>query len=513
VALALARPPFDWGPLAAIALVPLFIGWRHRGARGSACDAFIAGLVYHAIAMQWVRFFGGAAVVGLLGALAAYWALAGTVIGWLRRRGVNNPWLTAAVWVIADNAVARWPFHGLSWGEIGYAFHDLAPARAVASVGGLTLVSFLAVALNALLADLIVAGQRGRARWGAQVGVAVIAVAVVGATVTRAEPPVVSTLRVALLQGNDKNRELTDAEEQDRYLAKSHFDLASTVQGPVDLVVFPESSLDGDPRTDSFLRPKLEDTARRLQAWVLANATVDAPPNGAKVLNLNVLFAPDGSEEGTYAKRHLVPFGEYVPFRSLLESWIPQIEKVPRDFESGHRPGLFMIRDTKVATVICFESAFGYEVRPLVRAGAQLLLVSTNNRSYRRSANSAQHLAIGQMRAAETGRPVVQAAISGITGIIDADGVVRAQTPLFERTVVESTVGATSGQTPYVRYGEWALSASLVGLAVAVLMALRRRREAAVVSAAVAPTVSIDDRIAGYDIAPAREEKVDDRTH
>ena len=129
-----------------------------------------------------------------------------------------------------------------------------------------------------------------------------------------------------------------------------------------------------------------------------------------------------------------------------------------------------------MATIICFESAFGYQVRPLVHAGAQVIVVSTNNRSYERSANSAQHVAIGQIRAAETGRPVVQAAISGISAIIDANGVVHQRTELFERTVLEATVTATTGETPYVRYGEWAIWASTVGVAGAILLALRRGR-------------------------------------
>lgn len=134
----------------------------------------------------------------------------------------------------------------------------------------------------------------------------------------------------------------------------------------------------------------------------------------------------------------------------------------------------------RIATLICFESAFGYQVRPLVHNGAQVLVVSTNNRSYRRSANSAQHVAIGQMRAAETGRPVVQAAISGISAVIDADGVVHDQTKLFDRTVVQTTVEATSGQTPYVRYGEWATLACLWTAAIAAVVALigvRRERK------------------------------------
>src|SRR4029079_1216141 len=104
-------------------------------------------------------------------------------------------------------------------------------------------------------------------------------------------------------------------------------------------------------------------------------------------------------------KHHLVPFGEYVPFRRELEGWIPALQNVPRDFVRGRTTGLFEVAGTRVATVICFESAFGPEVRAGVRYVAAVIVVSTNTRSYRRSANSAQPLAFGQIRAAETGRP------------------------------------------------------------------------------------------------------------
>ena len=138
---------------------------------------------------------------------------------------------------------------------------------------------------------------------------------------------------------------------------------------------------------------------------------------------------------------------------------------------SGHR----------IAQVICFESAFGYQVRPLVHAGAQVIVVSTNNRSYRRSANSAQHVAIGQMRAAETGRPVVQAAISGISALIDAHGRVTERTRLFQRTTVTATVTTTRGETPYVRFGEWVVIACIIGVALVSVAVARRRPTARLV--------------------------------
>jgi apolipoprotein N-acyltransferase len=313
--------------------------------------------------------------------------------------------------------------------------------------------------------------------------------------VTRSEPRTSGYLRVALLQGNDKNRDLTIAEEDSRYLPKSHFDLATRIEDPVDLIVFPESSMDEDPRTDPFVHDRLVRIAQQHNAFVLANATVDAPPDGSKAENLNVLFDPRGAIVGTYSKHHLVPFGEYVPFRHQLEGWISALDEVPRDFVRGKSNGLFDVAGTRVASVICFESAFGRQVRDRVREGADAIVVSTNNRSYRRSANSAQHVAIGQIRAAETGRPVVQSAISGITAVIDADGVVHDETSLFDRTVVEATVAARTGQTPYVRYGEWVLWGSIAGVGAAIILAIRRRRPAPSVDSApeVMSIASLDE--------------------
>jgi apolipoprotein N-acyltransferase len=524
VLLAVARPPLDVGLLACVALVPLFLAWRDRRPRAVAGYAFLAGVTYHAVTISWVWYFGVVATIALVGALAAYWALAGWLVGWLATRGLRAPWLTAAVWVCAEGLAARGPFEGFSWDEVGYAFHDIPPARALASVGGVALVSFLAVALTAFLADLVVVWRlRARnvplrsAALRAGGGIALIALATAGVTAGRAEPTPSGRLRVAVLQGNDLNRELTGAELDGEYLANSHLGLASRVGDDVDLIVFPESSMNGRRKEDLARDPRLAAVARRHDAWVLANASVAASTATASRgrdpdhnVNLNVLLRPNGSLAGTYAKRHLVPFGEFLYWPGVTENLVPSArDQVPYDFERGSGPSIFDVDGRRIATVICFESAFGHEVRPLVRDGAEAIVVSTNNRSYRRSANSAQHVAIGQMRAAETGRPVVQAAISGISAFIDADGDVHGTTKLFDRTVLQRTITTTTGQTPYVRYGEWVLWGSAIAVAASILVALlRRRRDSSIDSDPVPAGPEVEAEAASPEVPAGRDTTV-----
>jgi apolipoprotein N-acyltransferase len=167
--LAAARPPVDAGPLACVAFVPLFVAWLGRSVRATVGYTFLAAVVYYALLMSWTWYFGAIAIVPLVIILAAYWAAAGAILAWLRGRGVANPFLIASVWVLAEATVARVPFGGFSWGEVGYAFHNIEVGRALASDGGVELVTFFAVALNGLLEPAIGPARRvdqGRGRLG-----------------------------------------------------------------------------------------------------------------------------------------------------------------------------------------------------------------------------------------------------------------------------------------------------------------------------------------------------------
>ncbi len=179
---------------------------------------------------------------------------------------------------------------------------------------------------------------------------------------------------------------------------------------------------------------------------------------------------------GSYSKQHLVPFGEYVPWGGWPRDVIPALAaQVAHDFTPGDKTVVFDTQGHRYGTVICFESAFAPLVRSSVRAGADVIVVSTNNRSYRHSALSVQHIAASQMRAAETARPVLHASVSGITGVIDASGKVVRTNPLFHNAVVQGRITAMTGETPYVRYGDWVVWGSGFVLLGAVVTGLTRR--------------------------------------
>jgi apolipoprotein N-acyltransferase len=473
--LALAFPSTDWGPLALVALVPLFLAWRDEGVIRSALLGLVAGVVFFAWLLAWTWYFGAVAMGPLVLVLAAYWAATGATVAALRRLGIRSPWVTAAAWVVFEAIRDRWPLHGFAWGEVGVALHDLPVARALASWGGVPLVSFLVVAWSALLADAIVDGRHRQRRplaWAAAGLVGVVLVAAVGDW-TRYSPRDLRPLRFALLQGNDQNRRLTQREIDDEYLTKRHLALARTLRGRYDLIVFPESALETDPETDLSLRRKIQAIARKHGSAVLINVVEEG--TRGREYNTNRLYDARGRLVGSYRKQHLVPFGEYVPWRDQL-TFISELQQIPHDFTPGTRDAVWSVDGAKVGSVICFESAFAPLVRSTVRAGANVVVVSTNNRSYRRSANSAQHVALSQMRAAETARPVLHASISGITAVIDASGDVERTTHLFRNTVVTGSVTPTEGETPYVRFGDWVVWLSLLVLGGTVVAGVARRR-------------------------------------
>jgi apolipoprotein N-acyltransferase len=175
-----------------------------------------------------------------------------------------------------------------------------------------------------------------------------------------------------------------------------------------------------------------------------------------------------------------VPFAEYIPARSLF-AWYPALDVVTSDMVAGERPVVFDVAGARIGTVLCFDSTFPPLVREQVLAGAEVLVVSTNNSSWGRSPASAQHLAYSQVRAVETGRHVLHGGLSGISAVVDPEGRVSQRTEIFDEAVVRADLPLIAGLTPAMRAGDLvgrtAMALSAAGLG-GLLIDRRSRRRA-----------------------------------
>ncbi|AKL73423.1 apolipoprotein N-acyltransferase [Actinobacteria bacterium IMCC26256] len=495
--MACAFPPIGAWPFAIVALLPLLWVWSSASIWRAAWSGFVFGVLFFGVVLSWAWYFGAVAILPLVATQALYVAAVGSGIAAIRRLGTSSPLIVAAAWSLGEYLRGTWPLGGLAWGEVGTAMSPFTPARGLAAWAGALGVTFAVVLSQAVLLEVLLkATRRGAAVAGGEgrgahalhshrlqshrihLGVAALLVLIFLAA--GLNPPTtreVGALKIAAIQGNDLNRMLSSDEISNQVLTEKHFDLAGQLTGDYDLIIFPESALMSDPEADPLLMSRIVATARRHNSFVLINA-INREQEGA-IYNTNRLYAPDGSLVANYSKRHLVPFGEYVPWRSEL-SFISAIDQVPEDFTAGQNnasnSGVLNLDRKKIGSLICFESVFPELARREVRDGAEALIVSTNNRSYRRSANSAQHVQSSQMRAAETGRALVQASISGISAIIDPRGHIEKRTELFKPAIIETKVPLRAGETPYVKHGPLIVEISATILIAAVAFGLLRRR-------------------------------------
>ena len=282
-----------------------------------------------------------------------------------------------------------------------------------------------------------------------------------------------SALNVAIVQGNVVRAVTASGTNYDREIARieRHARLTGELAGEgIDLVVWPESAVGVDPERDPLAGELVADAARSVGVPMVVGATLDVEPG--KYLVVALLISPEGEIVDRYQKTHLVPFGEYVPARSLLD-WIPMLDQVPRDAIAGDDPRNFTVDGTVISTVISFEGDFGPLVRDRIALGGRVLIVATNTSTWEESWASAQHVAFSQVRAAETGVPVIHGALSGISAFIEPDGEILQRSDLYTEDVLIQEVTPAATVTPYARMGDWLPIASL--LVSAVLLLWRRR--------------------------------------
>jgi apolipoprotein N-acyltransferase len=499
LALAPAFPPYGVWPLSLAAVAGLALVARGRSARQGGWLGFAFGLPFFVWLLQWLHVVGWDAVVGLSVIEAVFIAALGAGLAVTSRLPLWPLW-GACLWVAEELARDRLPFGGFPWGRLAFA-NTGSPFTGLAALGGAPLVTFAVALSGCLLAAAVLrlwpgpgpgAGVwpgpgQGPRRLLPAAGAAALALAV-GASglavpvATKAD----GSVKVAIVQGDVQQPGMHFLGRPMKILSnhvEATLKLAAAVKAGrtprPDLVIWPENSSDLDPFSYPEAYRKITEATRAIGVPVLVGALVDGP-DADHVQNQGIVWSPVSGPGASYTKQHPVPFGEYVPFRKELTKVITRLDQIPRDFYPGKKTGVLPMAGARLGDVICFEVAYDEIVRDTVNAGAQAIVVQTNNATYGLTGQPEQQLAMSRLRAVEHGRAVITAATSGISAVVGPDGTIQQRTKEFTQATLSATIPLGTGTTVADRVGaipEWALAmVGLLSCAAAIVLGRRRAR-------------------------------------
>jgi apolipoprotein N-acyltransferase len=467
VLLALSLPPWGWWPLGLIGAALLY--WRLAGLpwRTRLWAGWCAGLGCDVLGLMWARSFNWYGAAALMALEALSFAVAAALTP--PHRGRAPAFVAAST--LLEAVRMTWPFGGLPIGGV-FLGQANGPLLDLARLGGPLLLTAGVWASGVVLATLFGAaagtlrGQRTVARPGALVVLVGLMALVVAGTVSPDGGAPVGHLTAALVQGGGvrglSKEEVPPARVFDAQIAAT-YPLTDELPAPK-LVLWPEDviALSG-PLAGSLAASVMSHLATELHTTLVAGVTV--PASSTTFRNEIVAWAPDGKIVGVFEKVHRVPFGEYVPLRSLI-SHLANVSEVPADAIPGHGTGLLDTPAGPIGTLVSFEVFYASRSRTSVRAGAQVLIVPTNTSSYGTAQVPTQEVAADRIQAVETGRSVLQAAPTGYSTVVDQRGQLLARSVLGRRQVLTATVALRRGFTPYDHLGDLpVLALSVVALA------------------------------------------------
>lgn len=427
---AAAFPPYDFGWLAWVALVPLCAA----AAADTPGVAFRLGYAWGLMAfggiLWWLVAFGPPVWVLAVAVLAVFPGIATGLASWARRElGGSLFWMPLA-WVAVEFARSQGSL-GFPWALVGESQHRLLAVAQIASVAGVWGASFIVVLGNALLGGLL--GRRAAAIEVAVAVALIVGTVAWGWSSLDARGSALGAGRAvvaAVVQPNAPIRWPGSPRDVRRRLVVLRTLTAAAAARGARLVVWPETASPTDIRGDPATLAEIGGWARRNGIALIATSLEGGVTDSA------FSFSPAGALVGRYDKVHLVPFAE-------------------AGERAGHTPGALPAPSGPVGIAICFESVFPEITRRAAMDGASLLAVLTNDAWFSGPGAPEQHAAAAAFRAIEQGRYLLRAANSGISEIIDPHGRVVASLPLGTRGILVSRVLAGTGLTPYARYGDF----------------------------------------------------------
>ena len=486
IAILRARPPKTLQLQAGIKLLP-----------ASPLQAFLlayaCGILWYAGTCYWIysvmHQYGGVNVPAGIGILilfclylALYHGLFGLLISLLAGRSPFNLralLLSPVVWVAVE--LARTRITGFPWGLLGTTQVDNIPLARIASITGVYGVSCEIMLVNAALAVAFLVERAKRKRL---LLATVIAALILQAGSLVPEPTTSGDHHAVLVQANVPILEGSDWTKQ--YFNDTLRDLSEISLDPrggprPDLIVWPESPAPFY-NNDPLFRDAVSNVARQSNAWLLTgsigtrNASA-TPDQATEIYNSASLVSPNGEWTSRYDKIHLVPFGEYVPFKQMF-SFAGGLTKEVGDFSRGTSRAPLDAGGTKLGTFICYESIFPDDIRQFANNGAQVLVNISNDGWYGDSGAYAQHLKQSRMRAVENNRWLLLDTNTGLTAVIDPNGRIVASALRKTRTALRIPYALSSATTFYTRHGDWfAYLCAIISIAALLMRAVRPQKE------------------------------------
>jgi len=489
--LALSFPKTGVAVLSWVALVPLLLACGHKTAAKASRLGFACGLACYGAILYWINIavttYGHLPIAVsiiiftiLVAYMAVYFAVLCCLMRLGERKGIPVVLSLPFLWVSLEYA-RSFLFTGFPWASLGYSQYRILPLIQIADITGVYGLSFLVVLCNVVVYLAIRGYVKSRGEKGAYpvfggiVFLALAGLALGYGYLRLSHPAQGETIKVALIQGNIDQSIKWDPEFRDATISIYEKLTRRASVGGVDLVVWPESAAPfffQDGGTPSW---RIAALASGIHAPVLFGSPAYDDLDGVrKLYNSAFLLSDEGKLLGRSDKMHLVPFGEYVPMAKALPFVRKLVEGVG-DFSPGERLVVLNQGKANIGVLVCFEGIFPELSRKYARAGARLLVNITNDAWYGRSSAPYQHLSMAAFRAVENRMPLVRAANTGITALIDSNGHIVRETPLFKEAYLCDRVILGDSVTFYARHGDvFAVLCVLASLAMAVY-ALRNR--------------------------------------
>lgn len=452
-------PPYELSFLAWIAFLPILLDHQSGDSSPPWFRGFLTGFVANILIFSWIWTTLNAAQVGIMVTLFCWIALAFVLSIYFSvfftlvekiQSDYLKPWMAATIWVALEN-VRSFILTGFPWALFGHTQAALTPLIQIVSVTGTAFISFVLIAFNFSIVEV---WKKKKLTTNSLIVSGIIAVCFIwGLNSISNGNQLDKEIKISILQGNiDQYKKWDDQHVRAIQNTYSYLVEDASKINP-DLIIWPESAVPGwypnEPEHEKWVNDQV-------RASGIDHILGSVTRVGDKDFNSAFFINREGFISDRYDKNKLVPFGEYIPFGNFLRNFIPYLGELGT-FDGGQKQNLFSWGTLFLAPNICYEAVFPLMIRRQIKNGGDIIINLTNDGWFLNSAATKQHYVTNIFRAIENHRPVVRAANTGISAIINSRGQEIVRSPLLTEGVFSGVVKIESNpaQTIYTRFGEW----------------------------------------------------------